>query len=169
MEYYFEFYCFCFVLIKAICYFGKKESQHNWWVERKVISDIFSIQLQQHGLYDFTLHFVFSSLSRAIGFITVRTEMAYVKASICQHEWWGSCFLLAAWKLTFYYLHDNKLGLFIHFRVCFSHTFHFYLYLILIMSLKIKNSLSFRCSKYVILKSETCWIKPLHSISPEVL
>lgn len=35
---YFEFHCFCFVLIKAICYFGKKKkkrnSTYNWRLQK---------------------------------------------------------------------------------------------------------------------------------------
>lgn len=52
----------------------------------------------------FARHSVFSILSKVIGFTTVRTEMVYAKASFCQHEWWGSCFFWAMWKLTFYYV-----------------------------------------------------------------
>lgn len=52
----------------------------------------------------FARHSLFSSLSKVIGFMTVSTEMVYAKASFCQREWWGSCFLSVKWKLTFYYV-----------------------------------------------------------------
>lgn len=84
--------------------FWKKRNSTYWWIQRKSLVT-YSLSSCNNMVFA-TLHVIlcFLPFPKSFLFITVRTETVCTKASFFQREWWGSCFLLVMWKLTFCYV-----------------------------------------------------------------